>query len=167
MSARSKARKAALDVLFEADLRNTDPLQTLQRRIENAESPVRDYTKTLVEGVCEHQREVDARIVAAPDAARGIPAYDLDYRIYAGKGPTPPARGRLDLRGFKLFELAGSKAGDSIRIGARLASVTLDPARGDWLVALEPDSGSFITHDRALAALGLGPADHEPGEVRP
>jgi len=110
---------------------------------------------------------VDARIVAAPDADRGIPAYDLDYRIYAGKGPTPPARGRLDLRGFKLFELAGSKAGDSIRIGARLASVTLDPARGDWLVALEPDSGSFITHDRALAALGLGPADHEPGEVRP
>lgn len=68
MSARSKARKAALDVLFEADLRNTDPLQTLQRRIENAESPVRDYTKTLVEGVCEHQREVDARIVAALSA---------------------------------------------------------------------------------------------------
>lgn len=68
MSARSKARKAALDVLFEADLRNTDPLQTLQTRIENAESPVRDYTKTLVEGVCEHHKEVDARIVAALSA---------------------------------------------------------------------------------------------------
>lgn len=65
MSARSKARKAALDILFESDLRGRDPLQTLQQRITDAESPVRDYTRTLVEGVTERRHDIDVRIVAA------------------------------------------------------------------------------------------------------
>jgi len=65
MSARSKARKAALDILFESDLRGRDSLATLEQRVADAESPVRDYTKTLVEGVTEHQDVIDDRIVAA------------------------------------------------------------------------------------------------------
>ncbi|HEX8508645.1 MAG TPA: transcription antitermination factor NusB [Propionibacteriaceae bacterium] len=64
MTARTKARKAALDILFESDLRGRDPLETLQQRVADAESPVRDYTRTLVEGVTEHRRDIDARIVA-------------------------------------------------------------------------------------------------------
>ena len=64
MSARSKARKAALDVLFESDLRGRAPLATLEQRIADSESPVRDYTKELVAGVTEHQDEIDARIAA-------------------------------------------------------------------------------------------------------
>ncbi|HYP44659.1 MAG TPA: transcription antitermination factor NusB [Propionibacteriaceae bacterium] len=62
MSARTKARKAALDVLFESDLRARDTLQTLQQRIADAESPVRDYTRSLVEGVTAHRSEIDRRI---------------------------------------------------------------------------------------------------------
>jgi N utilization substance protein B len=63
MSARSKARKAALDVLFESDLRGRDPLATLEQRIADSEAPVRDYTKVIVEGVTQHQAEIDRRII--------------------------------------------------------------------------------------------------------
>ena len=67
MSTRSKARKAALDILFESDLRGRNSLATLEQRVSDATSdaPVRDYTKTLVEGVTEHQSAIDGRIVAA------------------------------------------------------------------------------------------------------
>jgi len=68
VSARSKARKAALDVLFESDLRGRDPLATLEQRIADAESPVRDYTKVLEEGVTQHQPEIDSRISAGLSA---------------------------------------------------------------------------------------------------
>jgi N utilization substance protein B len=64
-STRGKARKRALDILFEAELRGTDPLQTLAERAAAAEPPVRDYTKTLVEGVTTHQEAIDQRITAA------------------------------------------------------------------------------------------------------
>jgi transcription antitermination protein NusB len=67
--ARSKARKRALDILFEAELRGTDALATLAQRTADADPPVRDYTTVLVEGVVSHQAEIDARISAA--AARG------------------------------------------------------------------------------------------------
>ena len=65
MSARSKARKAALDVLFESDLRGRDPLATLEQRVADSESPVRDYTKALVQGVVAHQAQIDDRIRGA------------------------------------------------------------------------------------------------------
>lgn len=61
-STRSKARKRALDILFEAELRGSDALVTLQDRTADADPPVRDYTKTLVEGVHAHGAEIDGRI---------------------------------------------------------------------------------------------------------
>lgn len=92
MSARTKARKAALDVLFESDLRTRDPLQTLQQRIADAESPVRDYTRSLVEGVTAHRAEIDRRIAASLStgwtlermprvdrAAVRIAVYEIDF----------------------------------------------------------------------------------------
>lgn len=66
---RSKARKRALDILFEAELRGIDPLVTLAERTADAQPPVRAYTATLVEGVVAHSIDIDARISAA--AARG------------------------------------------------------------------------------------------------
>ncbi len=50
-STRSKARKRALDILFEAELRGNDVIWTLSERSADAEPPVRDYTTELVEGV--------------------------------------------------------------------------------------------------------------------
>jgi transcription antitermination protein NusB len=62
MSARTKARKRALDVLFECDLRSSDALETLGRHISLATPPVPAYTVTLVEGVVAHRPRIDELI---------------------------------------------------------------------------------------------------------
>ncbi len=62
---RGKARKRALDILFEAELRDTDPLATLAERADDAAPPVREFTRELVEGVTAHRSEIDGRISAA------------------------------------------------------------------------------------------------------
>ena len=59
MSARSKARKRALDVLYESELRGTDPVATLRDRLAQADPPVPEYAVELVEGVVEHQSRID------------------------------------------------------------------------------------------------------------
>jgi transcription antitermination protein NusB len=64
MAGRSKARKRALDILFEAELRGTDPVATLEERAAAADPPIRDYTTELVRGVAAHPSEIDARISA-------------------------------------------------------------------------------------------------------
>ncbi len=43
MAARSKARKRALDVLFEAELKREPPLNVLEARTVQAEPPVSAY----------------------------------------------------------------------------------------------------------------------------
>ena len=63
-SSRSKARKRALDILFEAELRGADPIATLEERAAAADPPVREYTTKLVRGVVAHSNEIDARISA-------------------------------------------------------------------------------------------------------
>jgi transcription antitermination protein NusB len=78
--ARTKARKRALDILFEAELRGTDALATLAERTADSDPPIRDYTTALVQGVVAHLTEIDARIAAA--VARGwsltrLPRVDL------------------------------------------------------------------------------------------
>lgn len=57
MSTRSKARKRALEVLFEAEQRGGDPAAILRRRVE--QDSVNPYTRELVEGVLSHQDRLD------------------------------------------------------------------------------------------------------------
>lgn len=59
MAARSKARKRALDVLFEADQRGLDPVAVLAQRLPAADPPVPEYAVTLVEGVVAHRERID------------------------------------------------------------------------------------------------------------
>ncbi len=61
MAARTKARKRALDVLFEAEQRGIPPLTLLAERITNpgAQSPVPEYAVELVEGVVAHLERID------------------------------------------------------------------------------------------------------------
>lgn len=59
MTARSKARKRALDVLFEADLRGVAPTDTLAAWSERADPPVQPYAAVLVEGVVGQQARID------------------------------------------------------------------------------------------------------------
>ena len=72
-SSRSKARKRALDILFEAELRETDPVATLEERAAAADPPVREYTAKLVRGVDAHSSEIDARISACLAAGWSLP----------------------------------------------------------------------------------------------
>jgi N utilization substance protein B len=66
VSARSKARKQALDLLYETDIRGTNLVETLISRDVPAEGPdarpIRDYTKELVNGVSENRRKIDELI---------------------------------------------------------------------------------------------------------
>jgi transcription antitermination protein NusB len=59
VSARSKARKRAVDLLYEADLRGVDPLTTLADRVALGQPPVNEYTVELVEGVAAHRGRID------------------------------------------------------------------------------------------------------------
>lgn len=58
--ARRKARKRAVDILYEADIRGLDAVTLVSDRVGAPElPPVNDYTVTLVEGVTEHRARID------------------------------------------------------------------------------------------------------------
>ena len=59
MGARSKARKRAVDVLYEAGQRDGDVLQTLTARLAQSDPPVPEYAVELVEGVVANRLRID------------------------------------------------------------------------------------------------------------
>lgn len=63
MSARSKARKAALDLLYEADIRKSSPTFILQQRVAELDFVARDFTRELIEGIESHKRKIDELII--------------------------------------------------------------------------------------------------------
>jgi N utilization substance protein B len=66
VSARSKARKQALDLLYEADIRGSSALELLQSRdvIEDGPDarPIRGFTKELISGISTNSRKIDELI---------------------------------------------------------------------------------------------------------
>lgn len=64
MAARSKARKRALDVLFEADQRQRPALEVLAERLQvpGTQAALPQYAADLVEGVVAHQAQIDELI---------------------------------------------------------------------------------------------------------
>ena len=66
MSARSRARKQALDLLYEADIRSASALDLLTLRDIEEEGPdarpIREFTKLLIVGVTENKRKIDELI---------------------------------------------------------------------------------------------------------
>ncbi|MDR1999419.1 MAG: transcription antitermination factor NusB [Frankiaceae bacterium] len=59
MAARSKARKRAVDLLYEADLRGSDVLALLAERVGMADPPIGEFTVALVEGTAAHRARID------------------------------------------------------------------------------------------------------------
>ena len=59
MGARTKARKRALDILFEADQRDLEAAGVLAERVRRADPPVPEYTVEIVEGVGAHLERID------------------------------------------------------------------------------------------------------------
>jgi N utilization substance protein B len=108
-STRTKARKRALDILFEAELRGTDPLATLDERSADADPPVRDYTRHLVEGVTAHADAIDARISASL-----APGWTL---------PRTPRVDRSTLR-IAVFEIDFSDLPDEVALSEALHLVS-------------------------------------------
>jgi N utilization substance protein B len=67
MPARRKARKRALDVLYEADLRDLSPTQVLTGYVQRLEQPRPEhlgYAIGLVEGVTAHLERIDELIAS-------------------------------------------------------------------------------------------------------
>jgi N utilization substance protein B len=98
MSARSKARKRALDVLYAAEARGVDPLIVLDERMQeptgpdrHSWTPIGDYAEGLVRGFVEHQERIDGllaehsrgwsvdRMPAVDRAILRIAVYELLY----------------------------------------------------------------------------------------
>ncbi len=109
MSARSKARKQSLDLLYESDIRGTQALDILLSRVVEETGPdarpIREYTREIISGISQHHRKIDELIATY---AQG---WDMD-RL--------PAVDRNILR-LAIFELLwGSDLTDSIVIDEAL-----------------------------------------------
>jgi len=92
MSARTKARKRALDVLFAADARATDPEAIMAERATSPDAvPMGEYAEQIVRGVREHILRIDDliaehaegwtidRMPAVDRAILRIATYELAY----------------------------------------------------------------------------------------
>ena len=91
MAARTKARKRALDVVFEADQRGVSVLTALEERRRTDPKPLNPYTVELVEGVAAHSARIDdllstysmgwtlERMPAVDRAVLRLGAYELLY----------------------------------------------------------------------------------------
>jgi transcription antitermination protein NusB len=80
MSARSKARKRALDVVFAADARNQAPAAIIAERSHDAElPPMGEYAELIALGVGEHHGRIDALLAEHSEgwALDRMPAVDL------------------------------------------------------------------------------------------
>ncbi|MFT4282415.1 transcription antitermination factor NusB [Microbacterium sp.] len=69
MSARSKARKRALDILYQSDVRGDDLAATLAAEARRAASePAREaswlYAREIVDGIIDNREEIDEQIVS-------------------------------------------------------------------------------------------------------
>ena len=100
MSARTKARKRALDVLYAAEMRGEDAVAALEAAVSAGEGPTNPYTEALVRGVSEHRARIDEllaaysegwtldRMAAVDRAALRIGAYEL---LFVDDVPPPVA----------------------------------------------------------------------------
>ena len=80
MAARTKARKRALDVLFEADQRRANVLTVLEERLKDsgAQTALPEYSESIVRGIAAHWAEIEA-ILAPASLSRSVdrmPAVD-------------------------------------------------------------------------------------------
>jgi transcription antitermination protein NusB len=62
MAARSKARKRALDILFESEQRGLPTLELLSERQSLSDFPVQPYAAALVRGVASNRERIDELI---------------------------------------------------------------------------------------------------------
>lgn len=101
MSARSKARKRALDVLFAAEARGIGPIDLLAERLADREAtPLGEYAESLVRGVDAHataideliaQHSIDWTIDRMPAVDRAVLRIAVYEMVYGGEVDAPVA----------------------------------------------------------------------------
>ncbi len=101
----------------------------------------------------------DTTIVSTP--AEG--GYEIAYIVFppgeasrfGDAGLALPDRyARIDLEGFELFEQAHYVLNAHVTFGAKIRSLDYDAAKKHWVIRLDPKSGRFIRHHKALEASG-------------
>ncbi|WP_461000494.1 transcription antitermination factor NusB [Streptomonospora sediminis] len=58
--ARRKARRRAVEILYEAEVRNTTVSAVIERRRAQAEPPINEFTEQLAFAINEHHERIDA-----------------------------------------------------------------------------------------------------------
>ena len=151
MSARSKARKRALDVLFEADARGVAPLevlgQTQERRHDEGQAAMNPYVAVLVGGVAAHLAQIDEL----------LSSYSMGWSV-----ERMPAVDRSILRLGAYEVLWGSDAPEAVAISEAVAlaaelSTDDSPAFVNGLLGRLLELKPRIVPDRAA-----GPHDADP-----
>ena len=161
MSARGKARKRALDILFEAEMRGQPVLDVLQAGMISADPPVTAYAGELVRGVQAHRDRIDELL------GRYARGWALDRM---------PAVDRNVLRIGTYELLWGTDVPDAVAISeavllARDLSTDASPAFVNGLLAklaeAKPDllaEGADPGGDPAVAASPAAPAAPPAGD---
>jgi hypothetical protein len=152
---------------------------SLEDLLDKANRPTPEDWKSHFDAVYKGQYFIfDTYIEAEPQPGTSS-AYRLEYRVFPlgetsrirRTDVTRPERiGRIDLTGFKLFELTHPPVGQRVTFGAKLASIEIDnDSDNEWLIRLEPNSGITITHTKALDVLGWPSASSAdlPSEGQP
>jgi len=153
VSARSKARKRAVDLLYEADLRGTDPVATVAERVALAEPPINDYTVAVVEGVAEHRerierlsriRELLGTLSSAIVRVRERKALFQEFgRIAVSRGGFVLAR-IIEVDREGRVSLAATTERDPALFQGLLDAYNRDPANADSLFARVLRSGETV-----------------------
>lgn len=142
MSARGKARKRALDILFEAEMRGQPVLEVLEARIVQADPPVTSYAAELVRGVQAYRQRIDELL---DDTSHGwrlerMPAVDRNilrigaYELLWGEVP-----GAVAINEAVLLARDLSTDSSPAFVNGVLASVLAD--RPELLAAQQDSSG--------------------------
>lgn len=149
---RYKARRRAVDILFESEARDLDPVAVVEERVElardreNQVAPVADYTRQIVAGVAEELDGVD-------DAIERYLVEDWDFERI-------PAVDRAILR-VAVWELLFNEdvpVPAAVAQGVELASEYSTDAAGPYINALLDE----VAHNREelrTAAAGAAAAD--------
>ncbi len=136
MAARSKARKRALDILFECEVRGLPLGETLDERVIAGEPPVNEYTVTLIRGVAEHQARLDELITT----------YARDWSL-----ERMPAVDRNVLRLGVLELLYVDEVPDAVAVSEAMALVT-DLSTDDSPAFVNGVLGAILRDKPALTA---------------
>ena len=194
LSTRSKARKQALDILFEADTMGTDPVTVLALRPTVIDNPVRPFAAELVEGVTTHRTELDAAVsecLAPGWTLRRMPRVDRvlalvgAYEILFTDVPNPTAISEAVELGGEFstddtpaflnglltgiaehgpFEMASPQA-DSQDPDEAADTATVDPEAQPATNAVDPETQPDGTTDRTVPG---DATDHDPqGSTEP